>query len=293
MAEIPTTLSAWTYDAIASLAVAGQGESDRHDFKGGLEDSDRTSRHCCAFANARGGFLIYGVAQRALGRGWDVAGTDRDEDFGKKFADKVRVEPTITYSAPQLIPVPNSRSVIYLVEVPRGDLRPYVPLASSPRAFWRRSVGGDEPMSLEEIRAEFGRYEERREKLKALFLELLHDRDGLMEIGHHEGTYGQGSYLIIRLDTAVLDRLLVDSYSEIFSIPELARTLFDLRRGLRTINSIAEQSLARQSNPNVAYKAGGEFVEFTRDKVDPAIKLIDRATGLLEKSFGLKNPFST
>ena len=54
-----------------------------------------------------------------------------------------------------------------------------------------------------------------------------------------------------------------------------------------------DQSLARQSNPNIAYKAGGEFVDFTRDKIDPLIKLIDRATGILEKSFGLKNPFLT
>lgn len=88
MPGVPPRLEEWTYPALSALAEAGQSESDRHDFKGGLEGTERTTKHCCAFANGTGGFIVYGVSNRGGGQGWDIRGLERDEEFARKFSDQ-------------------------------------------------------------------------------------------------------------------------------------------------------------------------------------------------------------
>jgi hypothetical protein len=88
-------------------------------------------------------------------------------------------------------------------------------------------------MSIDEIRAQFMNYEERRSRLKLLLIELISNKEllsGYLDVK-------EGHYSLVRLDEGVLDSLLVDTYSVIQDDVELVRNLISLRIHIRTINA--------------------------------------------------------
>ncbi len=173
---LPDQLEDWTIEVVRGLATEGRGETDRYDFKAELQKVDHT-KTCCAFANSRGGFLVFGVRQRGAA-GWHVEGVPADREFTAKFGKGIRADPTIQYSTSLALPVEgNGGRVVYVVHVPRSPVRPHLPTAKDERYFWKRTNVGCEQMTLEEVRAEFMQYEERRERLKLLVVELATNLD--------------------------------------------------------------------------------------------------------------------
>jgi predicted HTH transcriptional regulator len=94
--QVPDRLEGWTIEVIRGLAAEGKGETDLFDFKTdlGLKDpasGRKLTKACCAFANARGGFLVYGVSQRDAG-GWQVDGVPPNREFAAEFGKGVRAD---------------------------------------------------------------------------------------------------------------------------------------------------------------------------------------------------------
>src|SRR5260370_20428755 len=64
---VPTKLDDWTLDAVTKLLASGAFDKDWFDFNEQLprpknpEEKEGLSAACAAFANASGGFLIFGV----------------------------------------------------------------------------------------------------------------------------------------------------------------------------------------------------------------------------------------
>lgn len=162
---IPSNLGGWNLNLVTELCQLGQIETDRHDFKFGLPDADTLTKLCCAFANSRGGFFVLGVKQ--LKGHFLPKGLDPDPDIANKFGSKLKATPTISFSVPYPIPVISAPKLIYVIEIPRSPDRPHFASDRDKRVFWKRTNSGCEQMTLEEIRAEFINYEERREKIKS------------------------------------------------------------------------------------------------------------------------------
>src|SRR5207247_507807 len=141
------------------------------DFKFNLPDAGNLTKICCAFANSQGGFVVVGVKE--LAGGFHVEGIAPDGELAKRFADKLHAVPSIDFSSPRDISVPGTSKMIYVFHIPRSAVRPHIPQAPDKGLFWKRTPGGCEHMTYDEIQEQFLRYEERREKLKLLFIELL------------------------------------------------------------------------------------------------------------------------
>ena len=62
---IPTSLQGWNLATLTRIVAQGVFETDRFDFKITLAPDEggkrRLRRNIAAFANARGGFLVFGV----------------------------------------------------------------------------------------------------------------------------------------------------------------------------------------------------------------------------------------
>jgi hypothetical protein len=168
MVELPSDLSAWTYDTILEIVQQHEYEPGYFDYKLALNatnpDSKKREDHLasirrtvCAMANSGGGFLLFGIRDRNQNvanpedriAGIPVGG-DLLRDFGHKVAD---LQPPIFFEAtpqPLLLPQDASKG-IFVVRIPESQRRPH--LVRTTGAFYRRGDGGTaEIMDFYQIR---------------------------------------------------------------------------------------------------------------------------------------------
>ena len=177
---VPTTLDGWTLEALRKLLVAGAFESDSFDFKEQLPESRNEMRKqglsadCAAFANARGGFLVFGIKDdRTLTPDDRLVGTDI-KDFPEQFGYyPSRCSPTVEWE-PKLggIPLANGK-LIHVVQVPKSWQAPHsTELQPGTFRFPKRTNKGTEYMPISEVQAMFLGLQEKRRKLEMLRAEL-------------------------------------------------------------------------------------------------------------------------
>ena len=284
--NVPVTLEDWSYNAVVELARVGRCEGERHDFKFNLPDANTLTKVACAFANSQGGFVVVGVKDRS--GHFLVEGIDPDGEIAKKFSDKIHAAPSVSFSSPRDINVPQTSKVLYVFHIPPSLERPHMPREQDKGIFWKRTPGGCEPMSYDEIREQFLRYEERREKVKLLLIELLFNREALQEMA----MVSEGAYSLVTLDSNVLDRLLVDTYSVVQSEPRLIQILLTLRRSIRIINAKTQIFFAQMALPldNPSALVGAQR-QYLNERGAFLFPLISEAIEMLKARFGLIDPF--
>lgn len=284
---IPDNLRDWTYDTVKELAGKKFPESDRHDFKLGLPDADTLTKIACAYANSKGGYVIFGVKDGTF----DIIGNDRDPEISHKFGQKIKANPTVYFEPPKIIEIPSSSKIIPVFYIPFSQEGPHIPEHRDKRYFWKRTNTGCEGMSYEEIRMAFQHLEERREKIKLLYLELLLDREKLIELVVPDDQI-RAAYPLVALDDSIINRLLVELYTSFFAGDnELVLMLYKIRSWAEIINNKAKIFFAEISLPMTGKESLVEnYNLFLRDKVNLLRPFLERAINILESRYGLTNP---
>ncbi|MBK9002185.1 MAG: ATP-binding protein [Myxococcales bacterium] len=134
---IPETLEGWTLPAICKLAASDVAENDSFDFKADLQDADNQRKAVAAFANGRGGFLVFGVTDKR-----EVVGVTNEElprDFQNKLG--AEIDPAVDYKFGPALPVDSQRKV-FVCHVPRSLRGPHAVKANGITAFYKRTPGG-------------------------------------------------------------------------------------------------------------------------------------------------------
>src|SRR5712664_3812917 len=101
---VPTTLDDWTLDALVKLLASGAFEKDWFDFNEQLPNpknpdaKEGLSAACAAFANASGGFLVFGVKDdRTLKPEDRLVGVEA-KDFPEQFGNyPAKCSPTVEW----------------------------------------------------------------------------------------------------------------------------------------------------------------------------------------------------
>jgi hypothetical protein len=238
---IPTRLEHWTLEVIQALADSGVNENDVYDFKADLQPADHQRKSVAAFANTRGGFLIFGVTNDRELEG--VANAELPRDFGTKL--KTGLEPSVEFRFRAPLEVSPGKNV-HVVEVPRS-LR--VPHAVSLNGTWtflkRTAAGSNDSMTYEEIRLAFQDTETRRTKLALLSSELSHiawvAERLLREIPENQSTDGLVNdwAWMTRYPTTLVDTILGDAYSLFADKTDIQGALAMLRDETRRSNEVA------------------------------------------------------
>jgi hypothetical protein len=282
---IPTRLEEWTLDVIQEVADSGGNENDVYDFKGDLQDADGQRKIVAAFANTRGGFLIFGVTDDRKVEG--VANVELPRDFGGKL--KNGLEPSVEYRFVPPIALGTGR-LLYVAEVPRSARGPHAVLLKGSWAFLKRTAAGNnDAMSYEEIRLAFQDTETRRTKLALLSSELAHigwvaDRL-LQEIGENAPTDGLVNdwAWMTRYPTTVIDTVLGDAYSLFADKTDIVAALTALRDETRRSNEVAAvysnyefvRSTKDPQQRSKLYRMMRQFAESVRENVRHARKMVD------------------
>jgi hypothetical protein len=251
-----------------------------------LPDGDNLTKICCAFANSLGGFVVVGVKDRS--GHFLVEGIESDSEIAKKFGDKLHAEPSIDFASPIALPIPKNSNVLYVFHVAQSPRRPHITRKPDQRIFWKRTPAGCEQMTFSEIREQFLRYEERRDKLKLLFIELLVNREDLNGASRIEGS---DTYSLVTLDSSVLDRLLVDTYSVIQGEHQLIRILLTMRGQIRLANTKAKIFFGQMALPlSNTKEIVASHNQYMKERATFILPLITEAIGILENRLGLTDP---
>ena len=290
---IPTILNDWNYDIIEKLVDNNITESDLHDFKANLPQSDVLPKIVCSFANSKGGFILFGIKEKS--NSFCIKGMERDKEIAKKFGDLIkRIEPSIYFESPKDIEIPNSNKVIYVFYIPLSPERPHITYNDNTRLFYKRTNSGCELMSYNEIKVEFQRLEERREKIKLLFIELVsakHTLDTVKQI-HNDTPIEAVSPITIEINT--LNSLLTDLYTIIGKETKLIKLLISIRLQLTIFNNSTTMFLNRISHLQEysRSKLHGQHRQYINAVIDDSlIPPIDESIKILEEKFSLTNPF--
>lgn len=135
--NVPETLEDWTLAFVRQLAASDVAENDVFDFKADLQDADNQRKAVAAFANGRGGFLIFGVTDKR-----EVVGVANDElprDFQNKLG--AEIDPAVDYRFGPALPVDSQRKV-FVCHVPRSLRGPHAVKVNGITAFCKRTPGG-------------------------------------------------------------------------------------------------------------------------------------------------------
>jgi hypothetical protein len=238
---IPETLNGWTLAVVRDLLAQGYDEGDRFDFKEMLpKDPDgrmRLAKTCAAFANSQGGYLVFGVADAKRPVEQRLTGIDASIDFPVQFGEYPRrCVPSVEWT-PRNPPIKLATGgSLPIVEVPASASIPHgVPEQSGAWFFPKRTAKGNEAMTIEEVRAAFLGFYEKRIKLQLLRTELqrIQRKAGLMTPSMYRLTEQPS---MMTFDTVVIESILPDTYTLLVRSPDLLNKLGEIRDHCRQVN---------------------------------------------------------
>ena len=145
-------------------------------------------------------------------------------------------------------------------------------------------------MTLEEVRFQMLNYEEKREKLALLLMELHHILRSIEEQSKHPKFAFDGT--MFRFD--IIDRVIVEAYSIIKSEPTIIGVLDTLKKRLMLLNSRKEQLIATIIIPRRCLKAKRTGCENAlKDSMSEVTGIADQIARTLMEKFGVESPYKT
>jgi predicted HTH transcriptional regulator len=207
--------------------------------------ADGVTDAICSFANTRGGFYILGISDK----NFQIEGVEQDPELSHIFRQKIHADPYIHFFGPNLIPLPTSNKVVPVFYIPLSNDRPHLPSRKDRRVFWKRINGGKEQITYLEILMAFQGYEERREKIKLLYVELLSNKFSLQSILDTTNSENQSTYSPSTLEYNTLNTLLSDLYSIIGKNNQLIKDLLAIRFAFNAINNESKMFFREISIP--------------------------------------------
>jgi len=172
--ELPLGVNKWALDHIVGLVTEPYLETEKFEFKRQLysqepDYNDKLTTTACAFANAGGGFIIFGVKDLGEADGVDrIEGIPLSDDLANDFGQKIaRAAPTIHFE-PGNPPIRlTNGKVVFIVQIPMSATRPHM---TGHELFYIRTNTGNTHMTYEQVRDAFAGYQERTYKAQYLFL---------------------------------------------------------------------------------------------------------------------------
>lgn len=288
---IPNTLEGWDYDIIKQLAE-NYMEGDNFDFKYEVKSRDPYERDnlvqtVCAFANTKGGFLIYGVLRDNSGKN-ELRGLERYDNYARDFGDRIsQIDPTVYFAVSKFIPIPDNDKVLFVVHIP---LSPQGPHMTDNGKFYYRTNKGNEIMTYNQVKGAFLGYEERRHKLRLLYIELIANNNIAQDILVRSDDHGK-KIPLQEFEPDVIINLLPDIHPIIQDDRELLRLILKLRVEISQTNGRIRlaKSFALTRNTSAISSLTIEINDMIRYYVLPTIEEIKK---MLESKYGVSNPFS-
>lgn len=165
----PDTPNRWTEDLIRELCDENHGENRFIEYKRSFEEIDKTNleREMTAFANARGGFIIFGVNDDKTPKGIENPDVETVRQRVKEIA--AQTTPAVDVELSDAISAGDSgyAFLVLLVEEHRDK-----PVATSDGAYYRRMTESKQPLARDTLMTEFVNKEQKQQDERRLAFEI-------------------------------------------------------------------------------------------------------------------------
>lgn len=292
---VPERLEDWTVEVISGLLAQGYYECEWFDFKERLPE-DEKGRHrlvetCCAFANASGGFLVFGVVDKGSSIEERLKGLD-PVDFPERFGNYPRqCVPSVVWTFRNPPIRLDSGRFIHVVHIPRSLRGPHACWYQGRENTWlfpKRTNKGTEYMSYEGIRWAFMGYYERRMMLRLLEAEL----EGLLEDARSmvmPDEEAEAKFSAVTFDLSVVGWVLGESFPLLAEeIPELVVLLQRIRKICGMVNNKVRVFHMQMGMPlTEKARLAREHNAWLRNNCEQAIALASEGLRLLRGIAGI------
>jgi predicted HTH transcriptional regulator len=258
----PNNPKEWDYEDIKELIETQYEEDAFIEYKRSLnppKGKDKSEwntdieKELVAFANGRGGFLIFGIAEK----------NNKFEPHGIPTQDNmdVRVKQMVSGSNPSLdmetsnpISKPDSSNVFFIVKVNESTKKP---VATSDASYYIRVNSSKTPMNRENLKSLFVDEDRRQQNIRILEVACNKFFQELDEYGHLQERKGQApEYWRVNIDEL---REVLKKNSHLYSDQEMRNLIDDIHKTIMKIESHEKHYKQRRN---------GERETFTSDIED-------------------------
>ena len=181
--EIPDDINKWDIGTITNILYSGNYESDILEFKEDVSNhNERIARTCCAFANTKGGVLVFGVSDDRNKSTFErIIGLGKSQDNITLITNQlINIHPQISSEniifANSPIILENGRELIMLKILPSKHLHQF------DDKFYKRFQGKNDLMPYDQIKETFIENRKNKTTLYLLLRELANTKHYLNKI---------------------------------------------------------------------------------------------------------------
>lgn len=167
----------WEWETVEHLAETGYEENTYLEYKWQLrppngkdksEWKDELEREFTAFANAHGGFVVFGVDDGA--EPYNVRGIEPAADLDIQVSELVRnTSPTVQTETSDPIPIPGSDRVVYVAKALEANRKP---VSTGDSAYYVRINSQKQPMNRDHLQSLFVDRDRRQQNVRQLEFEI-------------------------------------------------------------------------------------------------------------------------
>ena len=250
----PSDPKEWDYGSIEKLMERKYEEDTYTEFKAHLHYPEKSSksrtewrhnleREFTAFANAYGGFIIFGLNEGDDGlEPWGVeAASDIENHISHLLQDTV---PTVRTETSNPIDAPGDNRIILIVKVLKAQRKP---VKTSDSAYYVRLNSEKHPMTQEQLQAMFVERDRRQQNVRQLELEIARFLEAYRE--HFKtGNYHEATPQFYAVDVDTL-REVVRANSHLYADENLRGKIVAIMTILDDI--VGEQSYYEECRANL------------------------------------------
>jgi hypothetical protein len=274
---------------------------DFKEFLVNKDDPEHRERLCAtatAFANSKGGFIIFGVADiNSPKRGLDrLVGINVTGEPAKLFEDQVKpCQPSISYefkNPPVVIPKSPSK-IIFIVKIPKSLYSPHAFIKHNKFLFYKRTHQGNAPMTFTELDKAFAIKAGAVGKLTLLHWQLAAIVTNLkiMKNTTYDKKTKQASGPLMGPDNILLDVAICDLFPLISDDAELLLALSRISVACRAMRVVVDEYRLRI--PLSPEEAVTHFNKLFHPRLPILETSIATALKILEDRYGVKtNPIA-
>ena len=287
-----TNLSEWTVEWIKNILDNDQGEESFFDFKEGINSQDPKHLHnirkaVTSFANTSGGFIVFGIKDKANASGWNrLSGSPDTVNFSKELTNKIsggKVLPHIFFEGPKIISIPyGTKSYdVVVIKIANSELKPHAVVSDNDGLleFWMRGNSSAIAATYPYLTKMIEESSELRNLLAALFLDSEYVDSFVQKMVIPEADR-ETAIPVVRINALVNSEQSSQIISKIPTDIELIKLIWQLREQIEVVNSFRDMMIARRPLP---LSNGKQENKNDNDQIANAVPKIKEVTEKLRK----------
>lgn len=297
-----TQLMEWSEEWIREILDKDLGEELLFDFKEGINSQDPKHTHnlrkaVSSFANTLGGFIVFGIKDKANANGWNrLCGVSDSNNFSKELTNKIsggKVIPHVFFEGPRLISLQhnNNSYQVLVIKISSSELKPHAVVSDGDGLlqFWMRGNSTAVAATYPYLTKMIEESSELRNLLAALYLdaEYVDSFANRMVIQEKDR---ETAIPVVRINALVNSEQSSQIISKIPTDIPLINLIWQLREQIEVINSFRDMMIARRplplSNGKQENKADNDQIASLVPKVKETTEKIRKH--LLEQYAGVR-----